>query len=80
MSRVIIIPDDGELDENTKVELRARFEHEACRWCGGLHQRECPRVKKIIYNPSDDRAVREVEFWNDEEWNHSVVLWPEDVV
>jgi hypothetical protein len=78
-NRIIIITDD-EMLEKDKAGLRARFEADACRWCGGLHQRECPRVKKITFNPSDDRQVREVEFWADEQWNHSNVLWPEDVV
>jgi hypothetical protein len=79
MSRVIVIPDEG-IPEEDKLLLRARFEHEACEWCGGLHQRECPRIKHIIYNPSDQRQVREVEFWNDSEWDRSSVLWPEDLV
>jgi hypothetical protein len=80
MSRIIVIPDDSELDSATKAELRLRFEKESCRFCGGLHQRECPRVKKVIYNPSDQREVREVEYWNDSEWDHSCVLWPDDVI
>jgi hypothetical protein len=78
-SRVILIPDDG-LSDDDKRMLRGRFEEEACRWCGGLHQRECPRVRKITFNPADDRQVREVEFWADEQWDRSTVLWPEDVV
>jgi hypothetical protein len=78
-NRVILIPDDG-LSEDDKRALRGRFEDDACRWCGGLHQRECPRVRKIIFNPADDRAVREVEFWNDTEWDRSTVLWPEDLI
>jgi hypothetical protein len=78
--RIILIPDDG-MPEGVKAEMRAKFEGGgACRWCGGLHQRECPRVKKIIFNPADDRQVREVEFWNDAEYDHSSVLWPEDCV
>jgi hypothetical protein len=79
MSRVVVIPDEG-LPEEDRVMLLARFENEACKWCGGLHQRACPRIRKIIYNPSDERAVREVEFWNDSEWDRSSVLWPEDLV
>jgi hypothetical protein len=78
-NRLILIPDEG-LSEDDKRVLRARFEDDACRWCGGLHQRECPRLKKIIFNPADDRAVREVEFWNDTEWDRSSVLWPEDLI
>jgi len=76
-NRIVVIPDDG-IPESDKAELRARFGTDACRWCGGLHQRECPRVKKIIFNPSDERQVREVEFWA--EWDRSTVLWPEDVL
>jgi hypothetical protein len=79
MSRVVVIPDEG-IPEEDKIMLRKRFEDDACKWCGGLHQRECPRVKKITYNPSDERQVREVEFWNDSEWDRSSVLWPEDLV
>jgi hypothetical protein len=37
-------------------------------------------VRKIIFNPADDRAVREVEFWADEQWDRSSVLWPEDLI
>lgn len=77
--RVVVIPDEG-ISPEDKEELRKRFEVEACRWCGGLHQRECPRVKHIIYNPADERSVREVEFWADGQWDRSGVLWPEDVV
>lgn len=79
MSRVVVIPDEG-IPEEDKVLLREQFEHDACQWCGGMHKRECPRIKKIIYNPSDQRQVREVEFWNDSEWDRSSVLWPEDLV
>jgi hypothetical protein len=79
LSKIVIIPDEG-IPEEDKVLLRARFQTDACKWCGGMHQRECPRVKKIIFNPSDERQVREVEFWNDSEWDRSSVLWPEDVV
>lgn len=78
-NRVILIDDEG-LSEGDKADLRRRFESEACRWCGGMHQRECPRIKKIIFNPADERSVREVEFWNDTEWDRSSVLWPEDVI
>lgn len=77
--KVIVIPDEG-LSDRDKAELLERFATEGCRWCGGLHQRECPRIKHIVYNPSDERSVREVEFWADSEWDRSGVLWPEDLV
>lgn len=74
----IIIP-DAEIDDETKEALRAAFNaHEECAWCGGIHQGMCPRVKKIVYHPTDDRQVREVEFWP--EWDKSRVVFPEDVV
>lgn len=79
MNKIVIISDDS-MDDHTKAELLDRFNTEACRWCGGLHQRECPRIKHIIYNPSDERSVREVEFWSDNEWDRSGVLWPEDLI
>jgi hypothetical protein len=80
MPRVIIIPDEGMSDE-VKADLKHKFENDqACRWCGGLHHRECPRVKHITYHPSDDRQVREVEFWGDGEWDRSSTVWPEDIV
>jgi hypothetical protein len=80
-NRVILITDEG-LSEEDKILLRRKFADgdEVCRWCGGLHRRECPRVRKIIFNPADDRAVREVEFWNDMEYDRSSILWPEDCV
>jgi hypothetical protein len=79
-NRVILISDDG-MSEAVKADMRLKFEGgEACRWCGGLHKRECPRVRKIIFNPADERSVREVEFWNDTEYDRSAILWPEDVV
>jgi hypothetical protein len=79
LSKIIIIPDEG-MDEQEKKELLERFSTDGCRWCGGLHMRECPRIKHIIYNPSDERSVREVEFWSDKEWDRSGVLWPEDLI
>lgn len=78
--KVVVIPDEG-LDEETRRHYRERFESgEGCRWCGGIHARECPRIKHIIYNPSDERSVREVEFWADGDWDSSAILFPEDVI
>lgn len=80
MARVIIIPDGDEITEEDKADVRHRFENnEGCRWCGGLHHRECPRIKHITFHPTDDRTIREVEFWADGEWDRTSVIWPEDV-
>jgi hypothetical protein len=80
VSQVIIIP-DGDISADVKAELKAAFESGAgCEWCGGIHNGQCPRVKKIVYHPTDDRQVREVEFWSDLEWNRSRVIFPDDIV
>lgn len=79
LSRVIVIPDSG-LDEATRKELLQQLSTGACKYCAGLHDQVCPRVKHIIYHPGDDRVVREVEFWADSEWNKSGVIFAEDLV
>jgi hypothetical protein len=79
VARIILIPDEG-FEDADKKELRERMESEACKWCGGLHYGECPRLRHIIYHPSDERQVREVEFWPDGEWDRSRVLFAEDIV
>jgi hypothetical protein len=76
-----VILHDAEIDPETKDLLRARFAaHEECEWCGGIHQGLCPRVKKIIYHPNDDRVIREVEFWAEGDWSRNQIIFPEDVV
>lgn len=81
MAKFCVILPDGEIDDETKADLRVRFEaHEECQWCGGIHQGMCPRVRKIVYHPTDDRQIREVEFWADGEWLKNSVVYPEDVI
>lgn len=80
MARLIVVPDSGEMDADTKRILREQLEAgEGCRWCGGLHQRECPRLKKVTYHPTDGSQVRDVEFWSDSEWDKSSIIFPEDL-
>lgn len=81
--RVVVIPDDGQMNAQTRGFLKQVFQGEVpgkakCEHCGGLHERECGRVRKIIYHPSGER-VAEVEYWADGDWDRSVVIWPEDV-
>jgi len=50
----------------------------ACRHCGGMHVRACPRVKRLVFSSGD--GVGEVEFWPDGEWSEDDVVWPEEIV
>lgn len=80
MARIVVVPDEG-MDEDTKAVLRQQLENgDGCRWCGGLHQRHCPRLKKVTYHPTDPEQVREAEFWADDEWDKSSVIFPEDLI
>ena len=47
---------------------------DACEWCGGLHKRACPRVRRIEKHPNGN--VIAVEFW--EKWDETGVIFPED--
>lgn len=81
-TRVVVVTDDG-MSAQTRGFLKQIFQGEItgkapCEHCGGLHQRECGRVKRIVWHPSGERPS-EVEYWKDEEWDRSVVIWPEDV-
>lgn len=71
--------DDGDKDFFLRCFRGEVPDNPPCRWCGGIHAGECPRVKHIVYHPSDAREVREVEFWPDGEWNRGIVIFPEDV-
>ena len=51
---------------------------ESCRWCGGLHARACPRVRKMSFH-TDGTTVTEVEFWPENEWSDESIIWPEDL-
>jgi hypothetical protein len=52
---------------------------QTCPWCGGIHARACPRVKRLAYDPTG-KNVNEVEFWAWGEWPEDHVVWPEDLV
>ncbi len=82
MSTVIIVGDGHEMTPQDKGFLRQVFKGEIpdrgpCEWCGGLHQRECRRVRRMVYHPSGER-VTEVEFWPDGQWDETAIVWPED--
>ncbi len=59
-------------DEERAAQLALR-----CSWCGGIHERACPRLRSIRFRP-DGTTPTAVEFW--EHWDASDVIWPEDYV
>ncbi len=82
MTKVVIVG-DAEMSPAYRGYLQSVFKGEVpgrvpCEWCGGLHQRECRRVKRMVFHPSGER-VAEVEFWPDGQWDESAIIWPEDV-
>jgi hypothetical protein len=49
-----------------------------CTDCGGLHERQCPRIKKKIWHQTNGNLL-EVEYWSPG-WEASYdIIWPEDV-
>ena len=80
MAKFCIVFPDG-IPEDDKDEYRSRFAAgESCEWCGGIHNATCPRVKKIMYHPNDDRQIREIEFWGEGDWSRANIVFPEDVI
>ena len=58
-----------------KADAQAAFTAgNACKWCGGLHQRECNRIRRQVWHPNS--SLIEMEFW--QEWKQPGVIWPED--
>lgn len=52
---------------------------QSCRYCGGMHARACPRVKRLAYDQTG-MHVTEVEFWPWNQWPEGQVVFPEDLV
>ncbi len=52
-----------------------RFDDKQCRWCGGVHLRACPRVKKMEYHESG--GIKSVTYFKAFKAKH--IVWPEDV-
>lgn len=54
------------------------FERRQCRHCGGVHNRACPRIRRMRY--TDSGSLAEVEYWPEAMWADSAstyVIWPE---
>lgn len=60
------------LDRATGI---TEYERRQCRHCGGVHSRACPRVKRYRY--TDSGAIAEVEYWPEDMWTDTYVIWPE---
>jgi hypothetical protein len=57
------------------AEMWGLYKAHRCVFCGGAHQRECPRVKMITrYADGKPQSVTYFRKWDD-----SNVLWPEDI-
>jgi hypothetical protein len=68
------------LTRQQKLDAQAIFaEGKACEHCGGLHQRACPRVRRLVVarTGAGDGKWTEVEFWPPG-WDDTGVIWPED--
>ena len=61
-----------------QAEARKQWKTSKCTWCGGLHLRACPRVKKFEFG-NDGKTVTSVEFWPPMQWPDKDVVWPEDM-
>lgn len=59
--------------EVDKVTKKTVFELRQCQHCGGVHDRACPRVKRMVFSPTG--SLLEVEFWA--RWNDDYVIYPE---
>jgi hypothetical protein len=66
------------LSDEEKVEARKQWRTSKCTWCGGLHLRACPRVKRFEFG-NDGKTVTSVEFWEPGRWSEKDVVWPEDM-
>jgi len=68
-----------QLSKREKADAREIFAAgNACEHCGGLHQRACPRVKRLAVarTGAGDGKWTEVEYWP--EYDQTGVIWPED--
>jgi len=50
----------------------------ACSHCGGRHTRACPRVKRMEFHPNG--ALASVEFWREDQWSDTEIIWQEDLL
>lgn len=75
-------PDPRTLSKEDRAALLAKdddgmtaFERRQCKHCGGVHDRSCYRVKRIVERLIDGQKVTEIEYF--QEWHQPYVIWPE---
>lgn len=73
------LPPVGEgLTAEQATDLKSRFDRgEQCKHCGGIHNRACPRVRRLAFH--NGNTIAEVEFWPEGRWSDEHIIWPEDV-
>lgn len=70
------------LTETEKAAVRPIFlgtaDKRPCKDCGGVHETQCPRVKRKVFHPNGN--LTEVEYWPPGWEAHyaDVIIWPED--
>jgi len=81
-------PVDRRLPPDLAKRMRDIFEKHAaeaarvtgvkpCQHCGGIHNRSCPRVRRMEFQPTSSQLLS-VEFWPDGKWSDDNIIWPED--
>jgi len=69
-------PAQPSMTPEQRDRARAYFEaNEVCAHCRGVHNRACPRVRRMRYH--DNSALAEVEFWPDGKWPTENVIFPD---
>lgn len=60
-------PENDEMPAEERERAKAYFQAgEVCAHCRGVHNRACPRVKRMKYH--ENSTLAEVEFWADGQW------------
>ena len=63
------------LTKAEKADARQIFaEGKACPDCGGVHQRACPRIKRLDLHPNGNRVG--VTYFK--RFDDTGIIWPED--
>ena len=68
----------GQLTPEERKTLEDAFRNKNnCVHCGGIHVRQCPRIRDMYFHP--DGSLARVRFWRDDQWPKDNIVWPEDL-